>query len=66
MRLSKLIGKKVYTTDALYFSEIKDFFVEVGKGGGDVLGLTVRKTKKGIIPFSKVAAVGDIILVEKG
>jgi len=65
MRLSKLLGKKVYTMDAMYFSEVNDFFLEIGKGGGDVLGLTVKKTKRGIIPFSKISSIGDIILVDK-
>lgn len=64
MRLGNIIGKKIYTTSAEYFSDVDDFLIEIGKGGGEVLGLKVKKTRKGVIPFEKVTAVGDIILVD--
>ena len=63
MRLKKLLGKSVYTDSAMYFDDVEDAVVELGKGGGAVIGLKTRKVRRGVIPFEKVRSIGDIIIV---
>jgi len=63
MRLSKLYGKQIYNTKGNYVGYVDEVLVEIDRGMGRVLALVLPGEKVGI-PYERVVAIGDIILVK--
>ncbi|WP_297477753.1 PRC-barrel domain-containing protein [Thermococcus sp.] len=63
MRLSKLYGKQIYNTKGYYVGYVDEVLIEIDRGRGKVLALGLPGEKVGI-PYEKVTAIGDIILVK--
>ncbi len=63
MRLSRLYGKQIYNTKGNYVGYVDEILIEVDRGSGRILALGLPGEKVGI-PYGKVTAIGDIILVE--
>ncbi|WP_423792350.1 PRC-barrel domain-containing protein [Methanocaldococcus indicus] len=75
IRVSDIIGKEVYTTKALYVGKVYDVMVDLDKGAisglvltnisrGCLANLVSDPTKKVVIPYSLVSAIGNIILIK--
>lgn len=62
MRLSRLYGKQIYNTRGNYVGYVDEVLIEIGQGGGKVLALGLPGEKVGV-PYERVTAIGDIILV---
>jgi len=62
MRLSKLYGKDIYDTKGYYVGYVDEVLIEIDKGTGKVLALVLPGRKVGI-PYDRVTAIGDIVLV---
>ncbi len=63
MRLSRLYGKQIYNTKGNYVGYVDEILIEVDRGEGRVLALGLPGEKVGV-PYDRVTAIGDIILVE--
>ena len=63
MRLSKLYGKQIYNTKGYYVGYVDEVLIEIDRGKGRVLALGLPGEKVGI-PYDRVTAIGDIILVK--
>jgi len=63
MRLSKLYGKQIYNTKGYYVGYVDEVLIEIDRGYGKVLALGLPGEKVGI-PYDRVTAIGDIILVK--
>ncbi|AEK72363.1 hypothetical protein GQS_02310 [Thermococcus sp. 4557] len=63
MRLSKLYGKQIYNTKGYYVGYVDEILIEVDRGQGKVLALGLPGEKVGV-PYNRVTAIGDIILVK--
>jgi len=63
MRLSKLYGKQIYNTKGYYVGYVDEVLIEIDRGGGRVLALGLPGEKVGV-PYDRVSAIGDIILVK--
>ncbi|WP_456368196.1 PRC-barrel domain-containing protein [Thermococcus sp.] len=63
MRLSKLYGKQIYNTKGNYVGYVDEVLIEIDKGSGRVLALVLPGGKVGI-PYKRVTAIGDIVLVK--
>ena len=63
MRLSKLYGKQIYNTKGYYVGYVDEVLIEIDRGRGKVLALGLPGEKVGI-PYERVTAIGDIILVK--
>jgi sporulation protein YlmC with PRC-barrel domain len=63
MRLSKLYGKQIYNTKGFYVGYVDEVLIEISGGEGKVLALGLPGQKVGI-PYDRVTAIGDIILVK--
>ncbi|WP_297069987.1 PRC-barrel domain-containing protein [Thermococcus sp.] len=63
MRLSRLYGKQIYNTRGNYVGYVDEILIEVDRGEGRVLALGLPGEKVGV-PYDRVTAIGDIILVE--
>ena len=63
MRLSKLYGKDIYDTKGYYVGYVDEVWIEIDRGTGKVLALVLPGKKVGI-PYDRVTAIGDIILVK--
>ncbi len=63
---SKLIGMKVYTSTAEYVGEVRDIGFSLGGGQEVHLIVSTRAGTTVEIPFARIAAIGDIILLEQG
>ncbi|WP_297438400.1 PRC-barrel domain-containing protein [Thermococcus sp.] len=63
MRLSRLYGKQIYNTKGNYVGYVDEILIEIDRGGGRVLALGLPGEKVGV-PYNRVTAIGDIILVE--
>ena len=63
MRLSKLYGKDIYDTKGYYVGYVDEVWIEIDRGTGKVLALVLPGRKVGI-PYDRVTAIGDIILVK--
>ena len=63
MRLSKLYGKQIYNTKGYYVGYVDEVLIEIDRGYGKVLALGLPGEKVGI-PYNRVTAIGDIILVK--
>ncbi|AFK21880.1 PRC-barrel domain-containing protein [Pyrococcus sp. ST04] len=64
MRLSKIYKKKIYNTRGKYVGEVDEVIIDIGEKYGKVLILALPGERKVGIPYDRVTAVGDIILVE--
>ncbi|HDZ36041.1 MAG TPA: hypothetical protein ENH81_03910 [Thermococcus sp.] len=63
MRLSKLYGKQIYNTKGYYVGYVDEVLIEIDRGQGKVLALGLPGEKVGI-PYDRVTAIGDIVLVK--
>ena len=63
MRLSKLYGKQIYNTKGYYVGYVDEILIEIDRGRGQVLALGLPGEKVGV-PYERVTAIGDIILVK--
>ncbi|AHF80345.1 MULTISPECIES: PRC-barrel domain-containing protein [Thermococcus] len=63
MRLSKLYGKQIYNTKGYYVGYVDEVLIDIDRGYGKVLALGLPGEKVGI-PYDRVTAIGDIILVK--
>ena len=63
MRLSKLYGKQIYNTRGYYVGYVDEVLIDIDRGYGKVLALGLPGEKVGI-PYERVTAIGDIILVK--
>ncbi|NJE31032.1 hypothetical protein E3E38_08250 [Thermococcus sp. 18S1] len=63
MRLSKLYGKQIYNTKGYYVGYVDEILIEIDRGQGKVLALGLPGEKVGV-PYNRVTAIGDIILVK--
>ena len=63
MRLSKIYGKQIYTTKGNYVGYVDEVLINIDQGTGKVLALGLPGERIGI-PYERVTAIGDIILVE--
>ncbi|MBO8174574.1 MAG: PRC-barrel domain-containing protein [Thermococcus sp.] len=63
MRLSKLYGKQIYNTKGYYVGYVDEVLIDIDRGYGKVLALGLPGEKVGI-PYERVTAIGDIILVK--
>ncbi|AMM53132.1 PRC-barrel domain-containing protein [Pyrococcus kukulkanii] len=63
MKLSKLYKKKIYNTKGKYVGEVDEVIIDIGEKYGKVLILALPGERVGV-PYERVTAVGDIILVE--
>jgi len=63
MRLSKLYGKQIYNTKGYYVGYVDEVLIEIDRGRGKVLALGLPGEKVGV-PYDRVTAIGDIILVK--
>jgi sporulation protein YlmC with PRC-barrel domain len=63
MRLSRLYGKQIYNTRGNYVGYVDEILIEIDRGSGRVLALGLPGEKVGV-PYNRVTAIGDIILVE--
>lgn len=63
MRLSKLYGKQIYNTKGYYVGYVDEVLIDIDRGYGKVLALGLPGEKVGI-PYNRVTAIGDIILVK--
>ncbi|WP_297463512.1 PRC-barrel domain-containing protein [Thermococcus sp.] len=63
MRLSKLYGKQIYNTRGYYVGYVDEVLIEIDRGRGKVLALVLPGERVGI-PYDRVTAIGDIILVK--
>ncbi|WP_457753880.1 PRC-barrel domain-containing protein [Thermococcus sp.] len=63
MRLSKLYGKQIYNTRGYYVGYVDEVLIDIDRGHGKVLALGLPGEKVGI-PYDRVTAIGDIILVK--
>ncbi|KUH32411.1 MULTISPECIES: PRC-barrel domain-containing protein [Thermococcus] len=63
MRLSKLYGKQIYNTKGYYVGYVDEILIDVDRGQGKVLALGLPGEKVGV-PYNRVTAIGDIILVK--
>ena len=61
-RLSKLYGKQIYNTKGYYVGYVDEVLIEIDRGYGKVLALGLPGERVGI-PYDRVTAIGDIILV---
>ncbi|ASJ09071.1 hypothetical protein A3L11_07445 [Thermococcus siculi] len=63
MRLSKLYGKQIYNTRGYYVGYVDEVLIEIDRGRGKVVALGLPGEKVGV-PYDRVTAIGDIILVK--
>ena len=63
MRLSRLYGKQIYNTKGNYVGYVDEVLIEIDRGSGRVLALVLPGEKVGI-PYDRVTAIGDIVLVK--
>ncbi|WP_297469618.1 PRC-barrel domain-containing protein [Thermococcus sp.] len=63
MRLSKLYGKQIYNTKGYYVGYVDEVLIEIDRGRGKVLALVLPGEKVGV-PYDRVTAIGDIVLVK--
>ncbi|QDA32376.1 hypothetical protein FH039_06130 [Thermococcus indicus] len=63
MRLSKLYGKQIYNTKGYYVGYVDEILIDIDRGQGKVLALGLPSEKVGV-PYNRVTAIGDIILVK--
>ncbi|NJE06159.1 hypothetical protein E3E36_08400 [Thermococcus sp. M36] len=63
MRLSRLYGKQIYNTKGYYIGYVDEVLIEIDRGRGKVLVLGLPGEKVGV-PYERVTAIGDIILVK--
>ncbi|CAD5244086.1 PRC-barrel domain-containing protein [Thermococcus camini] len=63
MRLSKLYGKQIYNTRGYYVGYVDEILIDIDRGQGKVLALGLPGEKVGV-PYNRVTAIGDIILVK--
>lgn len=63
MRLSRIYGKQIYNTKGNYVGYVDEVLIEIDSGYGRVLALALPGEKVGI-PYERVMAIGDIILVK--
>ena len=76
MRLSKIHGKGIYDENATQLGVVKDILIDVEKGGVYCLlkeeaskvftkdkNAAKGTIKKAIVPYDKVRAMGDIVLI---
>ncbi|AIU70616.1 hypothetical protein TEU_09885 [Thermococcus eurythermalis] len=61
-RLSKLYGKQIYNTKGNYVGYVDEVLIDLDRGRGQVMALVLPGEKVGI-PYDRVTAIGDIILV---
>lgn len=77
-RLSNIYGRRIYTEDSIFVGTAKDVLVDPGEGrikfllkeeASSILGKDKvearRFMRENFIPFEKVSAVGDIIIVRE-
>ncbi|WP_209477305.1 PRC-barrel domain-containing protein [Thermococcus stetteri] len=62
MRLSSIYGKQIYNTRGNYVGYVDEVLIEIDQGRGKVLALVLPGEKVGV-PYDRVTAIGDIILV---
>lgn len=63
MRLSKIYGKQIYTTKGKYVGYVDEVIIDIDEGRGELVLLALPGERVGV-PYERVTAVGDIILVE--
>lgn len=76
-RMNDIFGRRIYSQDSAYIGTAKDVLIDPAEGrikyllkeeASSVLGRDTVEAKKFIrnhfIPFEKVSAVGDIIIVK--
>ncbi len=66
MRLSRLYGKQIYNTRGGYYvGYVDEILIEIERGGkARVLALGLPGGEKVGVPYDRVTAIGDIILVK--
>ncbi len=74
IKISEIIGKKIYTTKGIYVGEVFDALLNFEKSsvGGlvitdvntDALGDSVDPSKKIVLPYGLFSAVGHIVLIK--
>ncbi|CAB3289572.1 PRC-barrel domain protein [Methanocaldococcus lauensis] len=75
IRVSDLLDKPIYTTSAIYVGKVYDVMIDLSKGA--ISGLIVSDiqngclkeyvtdpSKKVVLPFNLITAIGNIILVK--
>ncbi|AEC51642.1 hypothetical protein PNA2_0726 [Pyrococcus sp. NA2] len=63
MQLSKIYGKHIYNTKGKYIGKVDEVIIDIREGEGRILILALPGERVGV-PYEKVTAVGDIILVK--
>ena len=63
MRLSKLYSKQIYNTKGYYVGYVDEVLIQIDRGEGRVVALVLPGEKVGI-PYDRVTAIGDIVLVK--
>ncbi|ASJ04471.1 MULTISPECIES: PRC-barrel domain-containing protein [Thermococcus] len=63
MRLSRLYGKQIYNTKGYYIGYVDEILIEIDRGQARILALGLPGEKVGV-PYDRVTAIGDIILVK--
>ncbi|OYT63298.1 hypothetical protein B6U74_07115 [Candidatus Bathyarchaeota archaeon ex4484_205] len=68
VRISRLYGLDIYTNKARYVGNAFDFIIDVDKG--EVVAISLEEESYGGkvlgVPYKRVLAVGDIILIKEG
>ncbi|MBP2142882.1 sporulation protein YlmC with PRC-barrel domain [Methanococcus voltae] len=75
IKISDLLNKKIYTTEAIYVGKVFDAMIDTEKStvGGiviaDVANGCLKETiedpsKKVVLPFQLITAIGNIILIK--
>ena len=75
IKISEMLGKKIYTTKGLYVGEVYDAMINLEKAsvGGIVVSDVGRgcmgdkvsePTRKIILPYGVVSSIGNIVLVK--
>jgi len=75
IKISDLLNKKIYTTDAIYVGKVYDAMVDTDKAA--ISGIVITDvssgclseniddpTKKVVLPFNLISAIGNIILIK--
>jgi len=58
-----MYGKLIYNTRGKYIGKVDEIVIDIKEGEGKVLILALPGERVGV-PYEKVTAVGDIILVQ--
>ncbi len=62
IRLSSLYGKKIFSSRANFVGEVDDIYIDTDDG--EAVGLTLSDEEGVAIPYPRINAMGDIVLVQ--